>query len=85
MDLSFICMYSESEGGVSISKNPAMIKSVAVNFQFQKLTFLAKKSTAALIGIPRRVPMEIKSGKVYAIPKLMLKLKRTPSAELAQI
>ena len=78
-------MYCESEAGVSIIKKPAMMKSVAVNFQLRKLTPLTKKSTKALMGIPRSVPIEINRGKVYAIPKLMLKLNKTPSAELAQM
>lgn len=78
-------MYSESEGGININMNPPIIKSVAVNFQLKKLTFLTAKSTIAFIGMPSRVPIDIKSGKVYVIPKLMLKLNTTPSAELIQI
>ena len=78
-------MYNESEGGVSISIKPPTIKSAAVNFQLKKLTRLIRRSTTAFKGIPSKVPIEMKRGKVYAIPKLILKLKRTPRAELIQI
>lgn len=61
------------------------MKSVAVNFQLRKLSRRIMKSKTAFRGIPRSVPIDMKSGKVYATPKLMLKLNTTPSAELAQI
>lgn len=78
-------MYSESEGGVSISIKPPTMQSAAVNFQLKKLTRLITRSTIAFRGIPNIVPIEMNSGKVYAIPKLMLKLKRTLRAELIQM
>ena len=62
------------------------MQSVAVNFQLKKkFTSLITRSTIAFRGIPNIVPMEMKSGKVYAIPKLMLKLNSTLRAELAQM
>ena len=38
-----------------------------------------------LIGIPRTVPSDMNRGYVYAIPKLIEKLKTTESAELVQM
>ncbi len=67
-----------------MSKNPPIMRSAAVNFQLRKSTPRKTVSTTALMGIPRTVPRDMKRGKVYAIPKLMLKLKATPRAELAQ-
>jgi len=52
-----------------------MINVAAVIFQFRKLMFLIITSTTALRGIPRIVPIDMKRGKVNAIPKLMRKLK----------
>ena len=53
-------------------------------FQFAKSTPRNKMSKRALIGIPSIVPSDIKRGKVYAMPKLMAKLKTTPNMALAQ-
>lgn len=70
---------------MSISIKPPIIKSAAVNFQLKTLTCLITRSTIAFKGIPSKVPIEMKRGKVYAIPKLMLKLKTTLRAELIQM
>ena len=64
MFLNRFCMYSESEGGVSISIKPPIMKSAAVNFQLKKLTCLITRSIIAFKGIPSKVPIEIKRGKV---------------------
>lgn len=64
--------------------NPAMMNSVAGNFQLRIVTFLRTWSTTAFKGIPSNVPMDMNRGKVYAIPKLMLRLNTTLRAELAQ-
>jgi len=61
--------------GVSINKNPPIMSVVAVIFQFSKSMCLIATSIKAFRGIPSIVPMEIKSGKVKAIPKLIKKLK----------
>lgn len=68
-------MNRESADGVNISKNPPMINVAAVIFQFKKSMCLTTTSTTAFRGIPRIVPIEIKSGNVKAMPKLIRKLK----------
>lgn len=60
---------------MSINKNLPIINVAAVIFQFNKSMCLKAMSIKAFRGIPRIVPMEINSGKVKAIPKLMKKLK----------
>ena len=57
-------MKSESDGGVSINIKPPTMKSAAVNFQLKKLTCLITRSTMAFKGMPSKVPMEMKRGKV---------------------
>ena len=83
--LKYFCTNSESEGGRRIKINPHTIRIEAGNFQLKKLTPLTPMSTAAFTGIPSNVPIEINNGKVYAIPKLMLRLNKRPRAELAQM
>jgi len=51
------------------------MRMAAVIFQFSKSMCLIATSIKAFRGIPRMVPIEIKSGKVKAIPKLIKKLK----------
>ena len=77
-----LCRHCESRGGNNINMKPPTIKSVAGNFHPKKFSFLNRASTAAFSGMPSTVPREMKSGKVYAIPKLILKLKTLLSTEL---
>jgi len=72
---TFLWRNTESLEGVSINKNPPIISMAAVIFQFKKSICLIMTSTKAFRGIPRIVPIEMKSGNVKAIPKLIRKLK----------
>ena len=62
-------------------RKPPTIRSVARNFQFRKSIWRTIKSTIALRGIPRTVPSDMNNGKVYAMPKLMLKVEMSPRTE----
>ena len=67
--------------GKIMRRKPVMIMTVPSHLSPRKESSGRHIASApALIGIPRTVPNEIKSGKVKAMPKLIKKLKSKPSA-----